>query len=243
MAEKKTAAKTNVQESDVMQKAKGFWAKYSKTVIYAGVIIIVLGGAYVGYKYFYKAPREQKAKDLVFAAERIFDKMATTSFSKDSVNLVLNGGTDADGYKITGLLKVVKDYSGTGTANRAEFIIGACYLHLKEFDKAIQHLKKFEGNGAHQVQSKAYIMLGHAYAEQNKKDDAFTYYKKAATVNEKDEAITPDALMTAAMYAETIGKIKDAIELYKKVKENYPLSQLAQSGEVDKYLARLGVVN
>ncbi|MBK7885552.1 MAG: tetratricopeptide repeat protein [Chitinophagaceae bacterium] len=190
----------------------------------------------------YKAPREQKAKDLVFPAEKIFDKMATSGFTKDSVNLALNGGND-QGVQVTGLLKIAKDYSGTGTANRAEFMIGACYLHLKDFDKAIKYLKEFDGNGADQVQSKAYKMIGHAYAEQNKKEDALSYYKKAADVNTKDEAVTPDALMTAGMYAEMIGKPKDAIEMYKKIKENYPLSQLAKSGEVDKYLARLGTTN
>jgi tetratricopeptide (TPR) repeat protein len=242
MAQKQNNVKTEAAEKDTLQKAKGFWAKYSKPVIFVGTAIIILAGGFLGYKYFYKAPREQKAKDLVFVAEKIFDKMATDGFTKDSVSLVLNGGNDAN-TKVTGLLKIVKDYSGTGTANRAEYMIGACYLHLKEFDKAIKHLKEFDGNGADQIQAKAYVMLGHAYAEQNKKDDALEYYKKAATVNAKDEAVTPDALMIAAMYAETIGKSKEAIELYKKIKENYPLNQFVSSGEVDKYLARLGITN
>jgi predicted negative regulator of RcsB-dependent stress response len=242
MAQKQATVNSVTAENDTLQKAKGFWAKSSKPIIFVGIAVIVLAGGFLGYKYFYKAPREQKAKDLIFSAEKIFDKMANEGFSKDSVSLVLNGGNDAD-TKVTGLLKIVKDYSGTGTANRAEFMIGACYLHLKEFDKAIKYLKEFDGNGADQVQAKAYLMLGHAYAEQNKKEDAFSYYKKAANVNEKDDAVTPDALMTAGMYAEAIGKPKDAIELYEKVKENYPLNQVVSSGEVDKYLARLGIVN
>ena len=222
MAQKQVTVNTATAENDKVQKPKGFGAKYSKAVIFIGSIIILFGGAFLGYKYLYKAPREQKAKDLVFPAEKIFDKMADEGFGKDSVSLVLNGGNDAN-TKVTGLLKILKDYSGTGTANRASFMIGTCYLHLKEFDKAIKYLKEFDGNGAEQVQSKAYLMLGHAYAEQNKKEDAFDYYKKAANVN--DESVTPVALMTAGMYAEAIGKPKDAVELYKKLKDDYPASQ------------------
>jgi tetratricopeptide (TPR) repeat protein len=120
---------------------------------------------------------------------------------------------------------------------------GACYLHIKEFDKAVKYLKEFDGNGADQVQSKANILIGHAYAEQKKTEDALTYYKKAATVNEKDESITPDALMLAASYADFAGKSKDAIELYKKVKDKYPTYMAVANGDVDKQLARLGVFN
>lgn len=243
MSEKNTSPKMAQPEDEALKKVKGFWNKYSKLIMYGGTAIIILLGAYVGYKYFYKVPREEKAKNLIFPAEKIFDDMAAnTSFGKDSVSLVLNGGNDA-GNKVTGLLKIAKDYDGTLAANRAQYIIGACYLHLKEFDKAIKYLKEFDGNGADQVQSKAYLMLGHAYAEQNKKEEALNYYKKAANVNTKDDAVTPDALMIAAMYAEAISKSKEAIDLYKKIKDEYPLSQFSKSGEVDKHLARLGITN
>jgi hypothetical protein len=45
----------------------------------------------------------------------------------------------------------------------------------------------------------------------------------------------------AARYAEALGKSKDAIELFQKLKDDYPASQRVGSGEVDKYLASLGV--
>ena len=120
---------------------------------------------------------------------------------------------------------------------------GACYLQIKEFDKAIKYLKDFEGKGASQVQSKAYMMLGHAYAEKNNNAEAMSYYKKAAEVNEKDESITPDALMVCGSYAEANGKNEEAIEFYKKIKDNYPNYINSSNGEVDKRLARLGEFN
>ncbi len=101
-------------------------------------------------------------------------------------------------------------------------MVGASLPQIKEFDKAIKYLKDYDADGASQVQSKAYIMLGHAYAEKKKTEEAFEFYKKAATVNEKDESVTPDALMLSASYAEVLGKKKEAIELLKKFKDKFP---------------------
>jgi len=143
---------------------------------------------------------------------------------------------------VTGLLKVISNFGGTNAANRAEYMTGAAYLQTGEFDKAIKHLKEFDANGAYQTDIKRDIMLGHAYAEQKKSDDALSYYKKAASVNEKDEAFTADALITAAGYAASLGKKQEAIDLYEKARDNYPAYPAVQSGEVDKYLASLGVV-
>jgi TolA-binding protein len=121
-------------------------------------------------------------------------------------------------------------------------MIGACYLQLKQFDKAIKHLKEFDGNGASQVQSKAYLLLGHAYAEQKKTDDALNYYEKAGNVTDIDEGMAGEALFIAGRYAEAMGKTKEAIEIFQNLKDKYPLSQRVSSGDVDKYLASLGII-
>ena len=238
MAEKQVKAETTV-EVDVVERAKGFWAAYSKRIIIAGSVVIVLSLAYFGYKYLIKLPNERTANDLIFPAEKLFGKMASeSSYNKDTVNMVLNGDKAAG---VTGLLKVAGSYGGTKSGNRAEYMIGACYLQLKQFDKAITHLKDFDGNGANQVQSKAYLLIGHAYAEQKKTDEALDYYKKASAISDLDEGMSSEALFIAGRYADAVGKSKDAIELFQKLKDKYPASPRVSSGDVDKYLAALGV--
>src|ERR1700712_3459476 len=159
---------TPTNDSDVViQKAKGFWDKYSKPIIYVGGAVILLIGGWYGYQNFIKLPKEKAANDMVFSAEGIFDKMASTNFSKDSVNIVLNGGS-LEGKKVTGLLKVISSYDGTAAANRAKYMTGAAYLQIKEFDKAIKYLKDFDANGATQVEMMADKMMGDAYAELKK---------------------------------------------------------------------------
>ncbi|MBS1737201.1 MAG: hypothetical protein JSS98_11445, partial [Bacteroidetes bacterium] len=105
----------------------------------------------------------------------------------------------------------------------------------------IQYLKNFDGNGATQIQSRAYGMMGDASAELNKNDDALDYYKKAANVNTKDEFTSSEYLFRAGLFAQSLGKKKDALELFKKVKNDYPLSEKAAN--IDRYLARLGEVS
>ncbi len=235
MSEKQVTAEA-VEKNEAVDKAMDFWAKFSKPIIYVGSAVILVVGGWYAYKNFVKDPNEEKAADMIFPAETLFDKMAQqASFNKDSVNAVLNGG----GMGITtGVLKVISGYGGTEAGNRAHFIAGACYLHNKDFNNAIKQLKDFSTK-ATQVQTAAYSMLGDANAELKKNDEAFDYYKKAAAVNTKDEFMTAEALYKAALFADAIGKSTEAVDLFKKIKDEYPRS--SHANEVDKYLARLGV--
>ena len=176
---------------------------------------------------------------------------AIGSYNKDSLNLVLNGG-NLEGVTVTGMLKIISNFSGTKAANRAHYIAGACYLHVKEFDKAIKHLKDFDGNGADQVQSKAYILLGDAYAEKKNADEALSYYKKAgAVLSDKDATQKVVAMFMAASYADYLGKTKEAIEILQDMKENHMDGLVKKDiqgpdpaitiDDVDKLLAKLGV--
>jgi tetratricopeptide (TPR) repeat protein len=85
--------------------------------------------------------------------------------------------------------------------------------------------------------------LGHAYAEKKNTEEALSYYKKAAGVNKNDDVNSSFALFVAGRYAESTGKTKEAIELFKQLKEDYPSSTIVMMGNADKYLARLGVTN
>jgi len=243
MSEKKVieVIETKSEPVEAFDRVKGFWEKFSRPIIYVGSAIILLIAGWFAYNELVVAPNEQKASELIFPAENLFAKMASGGFNKDSVNIALNGG-ELEGKKVTGLLKVINQYGSTDAGNRAKYMVGASYLHIGEFEKAIKYLGDFDGNGASQIQSKAYILLGHAYAEQKKTSEALSNYKKAASVNDKDEFFAADALLIAAAYAESTGNSKEAISLYEEVKTKYPSNVAVQNGEIDKNLARLGEI-
>jgi len=237
MAEKAVhETKAHKTDVDVVTRARGFWEKNSKPIIYISTAIILLIGGYLAYKYMFKLPKEEKANDAVFVVQKYFSDFSNSpdSLKATLANRVLNG----DGGN-SGALKFISKYDGTDAANLCQYYAGASYLHLKQFDKAIKHLNDFNTD-APQIQSRAYGMIGDAYAELKKNNDALDYYRKAADVNEKDEFTSSEFLFRAGLFAETIGKKKEAIDLYKKIKKDYPLTDRATN--IDRYLARLGEV-
>ena len=231
------ADKSKVQkEVDVIQKARGFWVNYNKPVIFISSAIIILLVGWIVYKYMFKLPKEEKANDAVFVAQKYFSDFSNAPSDSIKINLAakcLNGdGANA------GALKIINKFPGTAAANLCEYYAGACYLHLQQFDKAIKFLKDFDAGGSTQIKSRAYGMIADASAELNKNDQALEYYKKAANLDDKDEYTSSEFLFRAALFAEATGKTKEAVELFKKIKEEYPLSEKA--ADADRYLAKLG---
>lgn len=220
---------TGVEKNEVVvAKAQDFWTKNSKLILGVGAGLLVVVAGFWGYKHFVVAPKEEKAADAMFKAE--------SYFAMDSTQKALNG----DG-QYPGFLKIISQYSGTEAANLAHFYAGSCYLKLDDNDNAIKHLKDFKTD-AKQIQQRAYKLLGDAYADLGKNSEALEYYKKAARHFEKDQAAAAEALFMAAYLAGSVIKdSKEAIVLYKELKEKYPLTQ--QGFEADKYLAMLGEYN
>ena len=230
---------TPVETNEIVDKARGFWAKFSRPIIYVGGAVILLAGAWLAYKNLVKIPNETKSAEQIFPAEQLFDKMTQAGFNKDSVGLVLNGGNG-----ITGVLKVEDNYGSTAAGNRAHFIAGACYLHTNDFKNAVKHLKEFSTNSK-QPQSASYRMLGDAYSELKQNDEALNYYKKAISVADaKDESTKFLSLSRAALFCEATGKTKEAIDYYQQIKDDITPGFFRDNRidfQVDKYLARLGV--
>ncbi len=231
---------TALEKNEIVERAKGFWAQFSKPIVYVGSAIILLAAGWLAYKNLVKIPNEAKSAEQIFPAEQLFDKMTQTGFNKDSIALVLNGGNG-----ITGVLKVAGNFGGTAAGNRAHFIAGACYLHNKDFNNAVKNLKEFS-TSSKQPQSAAYRMLGDAYSELKQNDDALSYYKKAVDVADvKDESTRFLSLSRAAMFCDATGKTKEAIDYYQQIKNEITPTFLRDNRidfQVDKYLARLGVI-
>ncbi len=222
-------AEKNVMSSDeeIIAKAQDFWTRYQKQIlIVVGVIVLVVGG-WFGYKNFIQGPKTEKAVDAMYKAEEYY--------RMDSLQKALNG----DGIN-WGFTRVIKEYGGTDAGNLAQFYAGDCYLRTGDFNNAVKHLKEFS-TSEKQLQARAYKLLGDAYSELGKNEDAIESYKKAAHHFTDDQHNSAEYLFFAASLAEKSGKNNEAIELYKEVRDKFPGTVAAN--ESDKYLAKLGVYN
>jgi len=196
-----------------------------KTLTYTVSILVAVVLAYFGYSELYQNPREAKAADTMFTAEKYF--------ALDSSNYVLNG----DGNN-KGVLYVIKQYSGTKAANLAKYYAGISYYRLNDYKKSIEYLKDFS-TSAKQVQAIAYGSIGDAYANLNNNEEAIKYYKKAGGHFPEDEGVSAEYLFRAASLSEMNGKADDAIEIYTTIKTKYPKSD--KGYQADKYINRLKV--
>ncbi len=215
----------NSNDSSFLHKLQNIWNKFSKQITYASAAIILIAGAYIGYKKFIVEPNEQKAKDAIFKAEEYF--------RVDSLNLALNG----DGVN-KGFLYVVKNFGSTNTGNLAKFYTGVCYLKLKDFRNSVKYLNDF-ATESKQIQMIAYGRLADAYSELGKNEDALKYYAKASNYFTSDEGNSSEFLFRAGYLAESLGKTKEALEYYKDLKSKYPKTE--KGYQIDKYIYRLSI--
>lgn len=195
----------------------------SLTVIVLAIAIIVIG--FTLYKRYIVGPKEVEAQSQMYVAEQYFEK--------DSFNLALNG----DGNNM-GFLEIIDEYGITKSANLANYYSGICYLHLGEYENAIDYLKDFDAKDQI-VRNVATGAIGDAYLELGNEKDALSMYLKASK-QKKNPFTSPIFMMKAAQVYEGQKEYNKALDIYKEIKKNYPKSSEAK--DIEKYIARANML-
>ncbi|MDB5246566.1 MAG: tetratricopeptide repeat protein [Segetibacter sp.] len=214
-----------VEVNEGFANVQGFWEKNKKIIIGISAAVILIAGGWLLYKNMIVKPKEEKAAEAMFKAEEYF--------RSDSLTAALNGDAQNKGF-----LYVIKNFDGTKAANLAHFYAGIIYLRSNDFNNAVKQLKDFDTESK-QIQMLAYGRLADAYSELGKKDDAVEYYKKAGKYFEEDEFNASEFLFRAGYLLESQNKNKEALEVYKEIKEKFPKTEKGFS--IDKYIYRLSI--
>ncbi len=214
-----------LEVNNFVSKAELYFEENRKNITTVLVAIVVVVGGYFAYKYLYVAGEEETASKEMFKAEQYF--------SQDAYDKAING----DGTAI-GFAQIVDDYSITPSGNLAHYYLGLSLLKTGKYEEAIEELNEFESDDQI-VGPQATGAIGDAYMELGQTNEAITYYLKAAEQH-ANKFSSPLFLKKAGMANEVKGSYPVAVQIYERIKNEYPETEIAQ--DMDKYISQARVV-
>jgi tetratricopeptide (TPR) repeat protein len=210
---------SNVEQT--LTRTEQFLEENYKTLLTGlAVIVAIVGLGWLGKIYLSK--RDDEAQSQMYQAERYLEM--------DSLKLALNG----DGNYL-GFLDIAKSYKLTKAGNLALYSAGICYLHLGQYQDAIDYLGKYSKKDK-VIGSLAIGATGDAYVELGDLDKGIAKYIEAADYA-KNSFNTPLFLMKAGELYELNGKYADALKVYERIENEYPES--TEGSTIEKYITRV----
>ena len=207
-----------------LTRAEQFIETYQKQIVWVVSVVLGIVVLYMAFQRFYVERKSQEAAAQMFPAEQYFEN--------DDWERALDG----DGNNL-GFVDIISDYRFTPSANLAKYYAGLCCLRIDEYEEAISYLSKFKSRDK-VLSSTALGSIGDAYAQLGESDKAINFYKKAAERKSNDYT-SPLYLLRAGILLENEGNLKEAGELYERIKTNYAVS--TEGRTIDKYIARVKV--
>ena len=222
---KKKSDKAAVRVEGVEQaltRAEHLIETYQKQIVWVVSVVLGIVVLYMAFQRFYVEKKSQEAAAQMFPAEQYFEN--------DDWEKALDG----DGNNL-GFVDIISDYKFTPSANLAKYYAGICCLRIEEYEEAISYLSKFKSKDII-LSSIALGSIGDAYAQLGESGKAVNFYKKAAQ-RKSNDFTSPLYLLRAGILLENEGKLKEAGELYERIKTNYAVS--TEGRTIDKYIARI----
>ena len=208
----------------VLTKAEQFIETYQKQIVWGLSVILGIVVLFIAFQRYYVDKKSQEAAAHMFPAEQYFEN--------DDWERALDG----DGNNL-GFIDIISDYRFTSSANLAKYYAGLCCLRLDEYEEAIGYLSKFKSKDKI-LSSIALGSIGDAYAQLGETGKAINFYKKAAE-RKSNDFTSPLYLLRAGILLENEGSLKEAGELYERIKTDYAVS--TEGRTIDKYIARVKV--
>jgi tetratricopeptide (TPR) repeat protein len=226
-SEFETAGVLNTLE-ETASKSEKWIEQNSKPLFSALIAVVVIFLAYLGYTKYISKPNEIEASNELAFPRKYYDQASTAGSGIDSLLTLGLEGVDGK----YGFLDIADSFSGTNAGNLANYYAGVSYLEMKQYDKAIEYLEKFNSNDE-MLGPVTLGAVGDAFADINQPEQALEYYEKAA--NKKDNDFTsPLFLYKAGMTAMELEKFDKAESLFTKIQQNYSKSD--QGRDVAKFV-------
>ena len=226
-SEFETAGVLNTLDETASKSEK--WIEKNSKPLFGALIAVVIGFlAFLAYNNYVTEPNELEASNELAFPRKYFDEAATAGSDIDSLlNLGLEG---ADGRY--GFLDIAESFSGTNAGNIANYYAGISYLQMKQYDKGIAYLSKFDSDNA-TLNAVSFGAIGDAFSDIDQQEDALDYYEKAAST-EANDFTTPLFLYKAGQTAMLLKKYDKAVSLFTEIKKKYSKSD--QGKDIEKFI-------
>ncbi len=204
--------------AEKISKTEEFLSANKGIAMWIGGIIAVAITGFVVFRY-YMDNQTQLAQDDMF--------QAVFYFEQDSLDLALNGDGNNLGFK-----EIIDTYSGTESANLANYYAGLINLQKSNFNVAILFLEDFSSSDL-LVQARAYSLIGDAYMELENYVEAAKNYEKAANYK-PNEYFSPIYLKKQAIALEEQQEYLKAMNCYEEIITKYKTSSEVQEAKKEK---------
>jgi tetratricopeptide (TPR) repeat protein len=194
-------------------KAKEYVENNSKTLLWAGVILVLAIVAITWYARS-KSQANITANQLLGQAQFAFAQ-----------------GNDSLGIKQ--IKSLIDDYAGVPAAGQGCFLLAKYYWQLDDFANAKIYFKKYIDDYGNDDLLTSGAMAGYAdcLIKDNDAAGAASYYEKAAEVN-KNLPLAPSYLYSAALAYQDAGELDKASKIADQIIKNYDKSDYKQKAEL-----------
>ncbi|MGV3539129.1 MAG: tetratricopeptide repeat protein [Rufibacter sp.] len=206
--------------ADRLLKSESYIERHKN--LFIGIFVAIAAAVVGGFLYYQN--REQKNAEALAAMFQ-----AEYYFEADSLNKALNGDGQYAGFK-----SIADEYGNTKAGNLANYYAGVASLKQGKFQDAVNYLEEFSSDDL-LLQARAYALQGDAQLELGKNEEAASLYKKAAE-HKANDFFSPQYLMKAAMAHEVANQYNEAVDIYDRIINDYPLSP--EVTDAKKYKAR-----
>ncbi|MFA5619150.1 MAG: tetratricopeptide repeat protein [Weeksellaceae bacterium] len=207
--------------NETAYKAENFFERHSKPII---GILGVLALLAIGYFVYLKTVLEPKSQNAL--TEMV---QADDYFMQDSMNLALKGSPGSfQGYE-----QIIENYGNTKGGNLARYKAGIAYYKLGDYASAVSSLEKFKTDD-NILEAQRLGMIGNALNDGQKKEQALTYYVKAAEATDY-EVLKTIYYKKAGELAIQLGKNQEALKYFQILTDTYPNI----GPDIEKYVERL----
>ncbi|HUI10470.1 MAG TPA: tetratricopeptide repeat protein [Bacteroidota bacterium] len=206
-------------------KARTLYDANKRTVSIALTVIVVAVGALL----MYLKNRADNNENAITALGAIFE-----TYDAGQYQTAIDGIPERN---IKGLRSIVDNYGNSPTGDLARlYLANACY-HLGRYDEALKAYGDFSPSGELLTVAR-FSGLGATEEAKGEYREAAAQFEKAATRYPADVDAAEYMSDAARDYARA-GEKEKAIDLYRRIKKNYPTSPFAR--DADRFIAQLSV--